>query len=551
MINKCKYRFTILKHLLPFSKGVKGFFVSSFALKLIVMVTAMITPVFYKLFIDEVIIHGRFDITAIVICGYLGLFLIEVAIGYLQNFVQYRMNNTLLFRVKNRIWNNFFKLPFSEYEHRNIGDMKMRLEDDISQISAFTGMQTVDSVIAFLTLLISGVILFVIDIRLALFSIIVIPITFSVDNALSKREAVLNNANRQNEESMSAWLHSSFQGWREVKALNLGKKQEIRFVRYLHNYALYFAVWINYWTARVLVIPKIKNEFLMRFGLYFLGGLLIINGELEISSLLVFASYYGTLSNSVRTLSDADANLKSNMPYSDRLLEELNRVPIASKQGIVPDSSNIIEFENITFAYDRENGNVISNFNLRIEKGERVAITGKSGCGKTTVLKLICGMLMPNSGKVSFSGVDIKDIDISAMHSHIGFIMQENLLFNTTIRENLLYGNNNASEDELIEALKKAYIYDFVKELPDRLDTVIGERGIKLSGGQKQRIVLARMFLRDVDVYIFDEATSALDQYSENFIHEAIETIAPDKTIIIVAHRESSISLCDRKITLD
>ncbi len=550
MITKLKYRLLVLQNLLPFSKSVKGFFVSSFALKLIVMATSMIMPVFYKLFIDEVIIYGKFDVMVIVIGGYFGLFLIEVAVGYLQNFVQYRMDNTLLFRVKYKIWNNYFKLSFSEYEARNIGDMKMRLEDDTSQITAFTSVQTVDYVIAFLTLLISGTILFMIDIRLALFSIIVIHITFAVDNTLSKREAVLNNTNRKNEESMSAWLHSSFQGWREVRALNLGKKQEILFVKYLHNYALYFGTWINYWTARVLVIPKIKNEFLMRFGLYFLGGLLIINGELEISSLLVFASYYGVLSNSVKVLSDSDASLQSNMPYSDRLLEELNRIPVASKQGIVPDLSNIIELENVTFAYSKENGNVITQLNLIIQKGERVAIIGKSGCGKTTVLKLICGMLAPNSGKVSFSGVDLKDIDISTMHSRIGFIMQENLLFNTTIRENLLYGNSNASENELTEALKKAYIYDFVKNLPDVLDTVIGERGIKLSGGQKQRIVLARMFLRDVDVYIFDEATSALDQYSENIIHDAIKTIEPDKTIIIAAHRESSISLCDKRIHL-
>lgn len=229
----------------------------------------------------------------------------------------------------------------------------------------------------------------------------------------------------------------------------------------------------------------------------------------------MFFSYYETLSNAVKALSDSDASLQSNMPYSNRLLEELNRAEAECKRGIIPDSSNTIGFDNVTFGYSEEKGTVINDLSFTIEKGERVAITDKSGCGKTTVLKLICGMLQPNSGKVYFSGVDLKDIDISAMHSRIGFIMQENLLFNTTIRENLLYGNNNASEDELLEALKKAYIYDFVKELPDGLNTVIGERGIKLSGGQKQRIVLARMFLRDVDIYIFDEATSALGQYSE------------------------------------
>ena len=129
--------------------------------------------------------------------------------------------------------------------------------------------------------------------------------------------------------------------------------------------------------------------------------------------------------------------------------------------------------------------------------------------------------------------------------------MQENMLFNSTIRENLLYGKNNANDDELLEACKKAYIYDFITGLQDGLDTVIGEHGIKLSGGQRQRIVLARLFLRDVDIFIFDEATNALDQYSENIVHDAIRNIANDKTIIVVAHRESSIRLCDRIIELE
>lgn len=166
------------------------------------------------------------------------------------------------------------------------------------------------------------------------------------------------------------------------------------------------------------------------------------------------------------------------------------------------------------------------------------------------MLKLITKMLEPTSGSVSFSGVKLGEINLSEMHSRLGFVMQENLLFNTSIRENLLYGKEESTDKELIEACEKAYIYDFIKRLPNGLDTVIGEMGVILSGGQRQRIVLARLFQRNVDVFIFDEATSALDQYSENIVHDAIRNISKDKTIIIVAHRESSIELCDRKIAI-
>ena len=160
------------------------------------------------------------------------------------------------------------------------------------------------------------------------------------------------------------------------------------------------------------------------------------------------------------------------------------------------------------------------------------------------------GMLHPTGGTVMFSNTRIQELSPEAMHRKIGFVMQENTLMNASIRENLIYGKPDASEGELETVCRKAYIYEFIIGLPDGLDTLIGERGVKLSGGQKQRIVLARLFLRDVDVFIFDEATSALDQYSESIIHDAIKNIGHGKTIIIAAHRQSSLALCDRVIAI-
>ena len=160
------------------------------------------------------------------------------------------------------------------------------------------------------------------------------------------------------------------------------------------------------------------------------------------------------------------------------------------------------------------------------------------------------GALYPDSGEIYFGGVELRNADLREVHKRIGFVLQDNMLFNTSIKENLEYGKENATEYEMVQACKKAYIYDFIQKLPKGLDTVIGEDGVKLSGGQKQRIVLARLFLKDVDIFIFDEATSALDQHAESIIHDAIQKIESDKTIIIVSHRQSSLSLCNRIITL-
>lgn len=395
----------------------------------------------------------------------------------------------------------------------------------------------------------------------------------------------MRNDMRENNQKMSSWMHASVQGWREVKALNLAKHEARRYFSFLHNDMIYNAKWINFWTARILIIPKIKDECFMQFGLYFIGGLLIMVGKLGISDLLVFASYFALLSDAIKSVSSTDADLQANMPYTDRLMESLKvseslerqanalqgcserpngalseytvqRNGVASectilRAGTQKETSNIIEHRNVTFRYPNTGKNVLEHFSLTIQQGERIAIVGDSGNGKTTILKLIMGMLEPTGGQVLFSGIDLRKIDMAAMHSRIGFIMQENILFNTTIRENLLYGKKDATESELWEACRKACIYDFIAGLPEGLDTVIGEKGIKLSGGQRQRIVLARMFLQEIDIVIFDEATSALDQYSESIVHDAINSISRDKTIIVVAHRESSNRLCDRVVRIE
>lgn len=427
----------------------------------------------------------------------------------------------------------------------------MRLEDDTAQIERFAGYQTIDYLVSSATLLVSTLLLFAIEWRLALFSVIVIPLTFWAGGVLSKKEGQLNDTKRETAQDFSGWLHATVQGWREVRALGIGLSQERRYLWFLHRFALFNAKWINYWTARVLAMPKIKEEFFQQFSLYFLGGLLIIQGRMGISSLLVFAVYHGMLSDALGSVSQTDAELWANKPFTDRLLEELGRKAQPQGEGKkLPDEGNEIVFDQVSFAYPGMEREVLHDFDLTIKKGERVAIVGRSGSGKTTVLKLMTGLLWPTRGRVSFGGVDLGEISLPAMHARIGFVMQENMLFNTTIRENLLYGKDGASEEELVEACRKAYIYEFIAGLPEGLDTVIGERGVKLSGGQRQRIVLARLFLRDVEVFVLDEATSSLDQYSESIVYDAIRNIPEDKTVIIVAHRESSVALCDRRVEI-
>ena len=554
MLSKIKYRLEILRVLKPFSFGVKRFMLFILCISLISMALNFINPVFYKIFIDDVIIAKNLSLMPVVVAGYLSVFAVNIILGYARNYCNNKTVNRVTFKAKIKILRGFFARDFSDYDNQSVGDIKMRMEDDTGVISSYAYNQTIGYIISYITLIISAVLLLLIEWRLAVFAFASIPLTFWLDNMVAKRESVVNNSSRENDQKMSSWFHASVQGWREIKALNLQKHEELQFVRYIHKFAVYNGIWINYWVTRVLIIPKIKEEFLMQFSLYFFGGLLIINNQFEIGSLLIFMQYYNILSDSLKIVSGTDAELLSSKPQSDRLLHEL-KMEVNSvrplKQNIIPSGENIIEFRGVTFSYANSNQTVIDNLSFAIKKGKRVAITGKSGAGKTTVLKLMSGMLRPSSGEVLFYGENVGDIDLYSLHKHLGFIMQENILFNAAIKENLLYAKADASTDEIETACQKAFIWDFIKTLPDGLETIIGERGIKLSGGQKQRLILARQFLRGTnDMFILDEATSALDQYSESIIQDAISSIGQDKTIIVVAHRKSSISLCDRVIEL-
>ena len=550
MRKQIHYCWKVIGNLCPYTEGVKRYWWCLLMVSLFAFVVELVTPIFYKIFVNDVIIRSNISKIKFVIVGYLVTYLLGVVLSYLKNHVKYKLTNKVLYRVRNKILNAYFHIPFSDYDNLSIGDLNMRIDDDIEQIKDYFGVWTIDSVIACIMILTNFFILMSINWILALYSITVIPFTFWIDRILSKKEKIILDERRLNEQGMTSWLHESIQGWREVKAFNLQKYETRLYFHFLHTEMIGFAKWINYWTARVLIIPKIKNECFMQFGLYLIGGLLIIEGNLNIGELLVFSVYYSLLSNAIQNVSTAAADLQTKMPYIDRLIESL-KYKVEDNIGIVPDDSNTIELKEVSFGYPDAQMLVINKLNLLINRGEWVAITGKSGSGKTTLLKLITGMLTPTSGQISFSGIDLRQIDMIAMHKKIGFVMQENILFHASIKDNLLYAKGDATEEELIRVCKMACIYDFIESLPDGWNTMIGEKGIKLSGGQRQRLVLARLFLRDVDVFIFDEATSALDQLSESIVHDAINRIAKEKTIIVVSHRESSLKLCDRIIKID
>ena len=552
MIGKrMRYRIKCLKGILPFNDKSVAYFALSICINSVLLLIKMYKPQIYKHYINQVVMGGQIEKIIGVVIAYLSFFIVKSAIDYIKFFVKTKYSNDLQLKLKSHILRNLFTAKYISYDTLDVGEVKMKIEDDVKYIMTFVDTQSVDYLFSILSLIISSIFLFKVDWHIAIFSLISIPITVFVDDWLSKREKVLTTANRLNEKKMIGWLNDSLKGWREVKALELADYQEKKYDNFLRNYAKYYSERINYWTARVLVIPKIKDTFFMQLSLYFLGGWLIMHGKITIGDLLVASIYYETMSAAINGMSTRDAELQANMTHTDKILNEIR--PITQEREVVPFHSicKRIECKNVGFKYPSSDKTILNNVNMEINSGDRIAIVGQSGCGKSTLLKIIAGMVDPLYGQVLVNGENILMYDIDSYQKHIGFVMQENILFNCSIRDNLLYGKDDATMDELTEACRKANILNYINGLPQGFNTIVGERGIKLSGGQRQRLILARLLLKSPDIYILDEATGNIDSSNERRIYEEICNTVREKIIIIVTHRVSAVSFCNKIFDLE
>lgn len=547
-MNNLKYRAKVLKKIFKYAYGVKHFFIIACIVSVLMMATSLTIPIFYQVFINEAIFMGNLFSLYAVFGGYLGVFVVNTAFSYIKLYCENRFAEKTIFKIRHKIWKNMFSRDFTSYETQSPSDMNMRISADLEKLKPFVSNQTIDFIIAILTFISTAVLLIAINPLLALFASIVIPVSFWLSEIICRKEEIYVDCMRKCDIGFSDLVHESAHSWREIKALRLERHEKIRFVKLAKKWAYANSHFVNFCVLRVDVIPKIQNEFIMQFLIYLIGGLFILNKNLTIGELFVFTLYYDMLSSAVKKLAIFNSEFQISRPYIDKVLGELSvSFPKRRMRRFSGAKITSVCLDNVNYTYSDATNEVVSFASLFVAAGQKVAIIGKSGCGKTTILKLIAGLIKPCGGKVLISGENLEEIDLESVHKKLGIIMQDSILFNDTIKENLLYGKSSASDEEIITACMKASIYDFVIELPNGFNTVIGERGIKLSGGQRQRIMLARTFLQNPDLYLFDEATSALDQYSENIIYDALRSIDRSKTVIVVAHRQSSIDLCEIK----
>lgn len=505
-------------------------------------------PLFlYSFLVNRVLVDKNMNELWPVIIGYLAVFLFAT-IGIT---VSKRFSNRLILkydlRIKNKLLKKYTSLDHDVYSKYSIGDVKSRIESDSTVAENFFTTHILDFIYGVVYAVALAVILLCYDWRIALLSFIFVPISFLTVNFVGGKSKKAKEELWKLQTKYETFLHSNIQNWKDVKINNL---EDAQLDELNGHYKKIRPIWFRsqlYWHLGISYSFFTKN-FITQLFIYFIGGLFVINGYSQVGVLLVFISFYGQFFGNIENISNSIINFKNDSVNIEKIVEILNLEVV--KRPYKKIDGTDIHVENLKFTYEGNDSFALDGISFSVSKGEHLAIVGKSGSGKSTIARLLTGQIKPQGGTVRIGGIDIYTVNSVSVSEKVSIVVQEPVLFNMTIRENLLLAKADATDAELIECCHRASIYDFIETLQNKLDTIIGEKGVKLSGGQKQRLSIARAFLQDRDIIIFDESTSALDNENENDIISELKSLSSGKTMISIAHRLSTILNCDKVMVL-
>ena len=472
------------------------------------------------------------------------LYIIKMLLNY---FIQYKghvMGVKMQAQMRSDMFRHLQKLPFSFYDSEETGKIMSRMTNDLMNVTELAHHGPENLIISSITIIISFIYLSTINIYLTLIIFACVPFLVITAALLRKNMTQAFLASRKAVAEINASLESSISGIRVTKAFtNAGKEQE----KFENGNEMFVGARSKAYDAMgrfhssTAFINDIFNVIVL-----VAGGFFLFNGSIDFGDYSAFVVSVTLFTSPVMTLITFTEQFQDGFTGFKRFLEILDSEP----ETDAPDAQQLenvqghIQFKNVTYGYDNTK-EVLKDVSIDIKKGQTFALVGPSGGGKTTICHLIPRFYPLVSGSILIDGKDISRVTADSLRSNIGIVQQDIYLFNASMKENILYGKLDATDDEVIEAAKRANIHDYIMTLPDGYETQIGERGVKLSGGQKQRLSIARVFLKNPAILILDEATSALDNTTEILIQKALDELCKGRTTIVVAHRLSTIKNAD------
>ncbi len=540
----------LLKRAASYVKPYKALFLIAFFCILCGVGISMAQPLIWAKLITS-LFDQSYSGLLFIIRYMLLLFTLSIIIGFAQSFFFSTLNERMIYDIKRDMFAKVLNLPVKAFDDMRTGEFMSRLNNDAGVIAHVITSQLLNSIIDVLRVIIVGVIMFSISVKLSLVILFAFPfnyvIFFYFGKIIRKRQAAIAKIN----DTYFSIVQESVSGVREIKSLGIKHNANERFLKVtnmLKNKNIKLSIIGNVSNSSSQVVKYVTEIIAIFFGFY-----LIKIGEIKIEMFIAFMGYTEMFSASLMALTSLNSNIQEALVSVGRIFGLLDNLNYSQEKYGNSNELAIngeIFFDNVSFGYDTKM-EVLKDVSFSLKPNRKIALVGGSGVGKTTIINLLLKFYEPSKGAICIDGYNISDFNEDTLRTLISVVRQEPFLFNMSIKDNLLLANSFATMEELINACTFAYIHDFIMLLPMGYDTIVGERGVNFSGGQKQRFAIARAVLKKSKIILFDEATSALDNESQYAIKKAIDKLAKEKTLLIIAHRLFTIIDADEIIVMD
>ena len=534
-----------LQFLSPFFNKLYHRFFLFYLGRLVTMLEEIFVPVLIGIMINQIVYYKNFSLFLKISAIFLCVCVFSCIMYYLVYEIYSDFWNRILGRIRVKMYSNVLHMEAEQMANANYGDLAQQIQWKVMECVQFVVRNIIHNINNVLYIIICLFIVFQINPIIGGVFVVMVPISGFVSWKYGKKIRIERSRNQESYGNYISWLYEIFTSFKDLRLLGAENRVKNKFLYYQKDL---INTDIKAGIAALIAQNIIANvNIWIQMVLYIVLAVLAIEENLSIGSVTVVLAYFVALTNCLKMVCENYMDAQNRMSIIQRL-KDILEMPLAEDiPGAVP--LNIkeakVEFSNVSFAY-KDKDSVLKNLSLTLNTGEKLAVVGESGCGKSTLAYMLLGFYRPQEGEILIDGRPIQRYTLSSLRENIGIVQQDVLIFDGTVRENIMIGRPDASEEEMIQACKAAGVYDFVMEMEEKFDTRLGRKARKLSGGQKQRIAIARVYLKNPSILIFDEATASLDKETEEQIHMNWKKVLEGRTAIVIAHRQSSVMLCDR-----
>ncbi|MCP8616044.1 ABC transporter ATP-binding protein [Salirhabdus salicampi] len=540
------------KKLMHYYWPFKRFLFLSLVFLLFVTAITVIYPMILQVTIDEVILGEKYDYIPYIAFGFIVIMVIKGFATFFHQYLGDYFGIRSVYEVRDGLYKKLQRLPFRYYDNAKTGDIMSRLTADVEGFRFFLSFGFSEVIRITLLIFLSLSVMFYYSVPLTLVTMAAMPFLAVVVFKFDKQVHPAFRGIRKSFGKLNTRVQENISGINTVKSLSREGFEINRFTDRNENYRQNFLKTADVWAKYFPLMEFIGNVCVV--ALLSFGGYLVIQGDVRLGELVAFFSLVWYIMWPLMNLGFVINMFSQAKASGERLLEILEaEEDIQEKENAIVKErlEGHVTFEDVTLTYVKDDDEALKNISFDAPRGTVVGLIGATGSGKTSITQLITRFYEPEKGKVLVDGVEVEDYSLLTLRKNIGFVLQESFLFSTSIKENIRYGNPDASMEDVIDAAKRAQAHDFIMEMPDGYDTMLGERGMGLSGGQKQRIAIARAICINPSILILDDATSAVDMETEFKIQKALKEVMKDRTTFIIAHRISSLKHADEILVLE